>query len=204
MAAAAALPVRRDRDITWENGRSRHPGRWEVEGFYLARKDDELALSVAAERATLELSLPALLRGELHIRSLDGRGIRRLTVNDLVLEGAGQLRLEDTVFTARQLAISHIALRLEGGRLQRNTDGATLVRDIGLAAEASLARVAPMAIGAEVLKALSGTLQLDAHADAWDVFTPYLEPLPWLALSGHGRLQGDLTLGQGARLRRER
>jgi len=184
-------------EITWENGRSRHPGRWEVEGFYLTREDDQLALSVAAERATLELSLLALLRGELHIRSLDARGIRRLTLNDLVLEGAGQLRLEDTVFTARQLAIADLALRLEGGRLQRNADGATLVRDIDLAAEASLARVAPMEAGAEVLEALSGTLQLDAHADAWDVFMPYLETLPWLALSGHGRLQGDLTLARG-------
>jgi hypothetical protein len=184
-------------EITWENGRSRRPGRWEVEGFYLAREDDELALSVAAEHASLELSLLALLRGQLHIRSLDARGIRRLTLNDLVLEGAGQLRLEDTVFTARQLAIADLALRLEDGRLQRDTDGATLVRDIGLAAEASLARVAPTEVGAGILEALSGTLQLDAHADAWDVFMPYLEPLPWLALSGRGRLQGDLTLARG-------
>ena len=184
-------------DIAWEHGRSRHPGRWEVEGFHLARADKELALSVAAERATLELSLLALLRGGLHIRSLDARGIRRLTLNDLVLDGAGQLRLEDTEFTARQLAISHLALRLEGGRLQRDADGATLVRDIDLAAEASLARVAPMEVGAAVLEALSGTVQLDAHADAWDVFMPYLETLPWLALSGHGRLQGDLTVARG-------
>ena len=183
--------------ITWENGRSRHPGRWEVEGFYLAREDDELALSVAAERATLELSLLALLRGELHIRSLDARGIRRLTLNDLVLEGAGQLRLGDTVLSAQQLAISHLGLRLEGGRLQRDTDGATLVRDIRLAAEGSLTRVAPMEAGAEMLEALSGTLQLDAHADAWDVFMPYLEPLPWLVLSGTGRLQGELTVARG-------
>ncbi len=184
-------------EITWETGRSHHPGRWEVEGFYLAREDEELQLSVAAERATLELSLLALLRGELHIQSLDARGIRRLTLNDLVLEGAGQLRLEDTEFTARQLAISPLALRLEDGRLQRDADGATLVRDIGLAAQASLARIAPMEVGAEVVEALSGTLRLDAHADAWDVFMPYLEPLPWLALSGRGRLQGDLTVARG-------
>lgn len=180
-------------EITWEYGRSRHPGRWEIEGFYLAREDDELALSVAAEHATLELSLLALMRGELRIHSLDARGIRRLTLNDLLLEGTGQLRLEDSVFTARQLAIAHLTLRLEGGRLQRGTDGATLVRDIDLAAEASLARVAPK----EVTETLSGTVQLDAHADAWDVFMPYLEPLPWLALSGHGRLHGDLTLARG-------
>lgn len=184
-------------EVIWENGRSHHPGRWEVEGFYLAREEEELALSVAAERATLEISLLALLRGELHIRSLDARGIRRLTLNDLVLEGTGQLRMEGTEFTARHLAIAHLVLRLEDGRLQRDTDGATLVRDIALAAVASLDRVAPMAVGAELLKVLSGTLQLDAHADAWDVFMPYLEPLPWLALSGHGRLQGDLTLARG-------
>ncbi len=184
-------------EISWETGRSRHPGRWEVEGFHLAREDDELALSVAADRATLELSLLALLRGELHIRSLDARGIRRLTLNELALVGAGELRLEDTVFTARQLAIRHLALRLEGGRLRRDTDGVTLVRDIALTAEASLARVAPREVGAEILEALSGAVQLDAHADAWDVFMPYLEPLPWLALSGHGRLQGDLTLARG-------
>ena len=184
-------------EISWETGRSRHPGRWEVEGFHLAREDDELTLSVAADRATLGLSLLALLRGELHIRTLDARGIRRLTLNELVLEGAGELRLKDTVFTARQLAISRLALRLENGRLRRDSDGATLVRDIGLAAEASLTRVAPMEVGAQILEALSGAVQLDAHADAWDVFMPYLEPLPWLALSGHGRLQGDLTLTRG-------
>lgn len=184
-------------EVNWENGRSHRPGRWEVEGFYLAREEEELALSVAAERATLEISLLALLRGELHIRSLDARGIRRLTLNDLVLEGTGQLRLEDTEFTARHLAISQLVLRLEDGRLQRDTDGTTLVRDVALAAVASLDRVAPMTVGAELLKVLSGTLQLDAHADAWDVFMPYLEPLPWLALSGHGRLQGDLKLDRG-------
>ncbi len=187
-------------EISWENGRSTYPGRWEVENFHLAREDRELALSVGAERATLTLSLHALLRGELRIRSLDARGIRRLTLNDLVLEGAGALRLTDSVFTARQLEISNLELHLESGRLRRDTDGVTLVRDIGLAAQASLVRIAPTEIDAEALEALSGSLQMDAHADAWDVFTPYLEPLPWLTVSGHGRLQGDLTMARGVLL----
>lgn len=184
-------------EIRWESGHSRHPGRWDVEGFHLAREDDELALSVDAERATLELSLLALLRGELHIRSLDAHGIRRLTLNDLALEGDGSLLLQDTRFTARQLEISHLALRLDRGLLQRQADGAVLVRDIALTGEASLTRTAPTEVGADLLEALSGHLQLDAHADAWDVFTPYLDALPWLALSGYGRLQGDLTLARG-------
>jgi len=184
-------------EILWESGRSRHPGRWEVEGFHLAREDDELALSVSAERATLELSLFALLRGQLHIRSLDAHGIRRLTLNDLALDGDGSLRLEDTLFTARQMEISHLALRLDRGLLQRQADAAVLVRDIALTGEASLTRVAPTEVGADLLEALSGHLQLDAHADAWDVFMPYLEGLPWVALSGYGRLQGDLTLARG-------
>lgn len=184
-------------EIRWDKGRSRHPGRWEVEGFYLAREDDELALSVRAEHATLDLSLPALLRGELRIRSLDARGIRRLTLNDLALEGEGRLRLHDAVLASRELEIARLDLQLERGLLRRATDDATLVRDIDLAAEASLGRVAPAEAGADLLGALSGTLQLDAHADAWDVFTPYLAPLPWLALSGHGSLRGDLALEHG-------
>ena len=119
-------------EIRWESGRSRHPGRWEVEGFHLAREDDELALSVDAERATLELSLLALLRGELHIRSLDAHGIRRLTLNDLALEGDGYLRLEDTLFTARQLEIAHLVRRLarrRGGSPLRPVPGDVAEQD---------------------------------------------------------------------------
>ncbi|TVP83745.1 MAG: hypothetical protein EA347_12030 [Thioalkalivibrio sp.] len=184
-------------EISWAKGRSRHPGRWEVEGFYLAREDDELALSVGAEHATLDLSVPALLWGELRIRSLDAHGIRRLTLNDLALEGDGRLRLHDTVFASRELEIARLDLQLDQGVLARMTDNATLVRDIALTAEASLSRIAPAEAGADLLGALSGTLQLDAHADAWDVFTPYLEPLPWLALAGRGSLRGDLALERG-------
>ena len=184
-------------EIGWERGRSRHPGRWEVEGFYLAREDDELALSVGAEHATLDLSVPALLWGELRIRALDARGIRRLTLNDLALEGDGRLRLHDTVLASRELEIARLDLQLDQGVLTRVTDAATLVRGIGLTGEASLSRVAPAEAGADLLGALSGKLQIDAHADAWDVFAPYLEPLPWLALSGHGSLRGDLVLERG-------
>lgn len=184
-------------EISWDQGRSRHPGRWEVEGFYLAREDEALTLSVRAEHATLDLSVPALLRGELRIDSLDARGIRRLTLNDLAIEGDGRLQLHDALLASRELEIGQLDVHLEQGRLERVSDHAILVRDIGLAAEASLTRVAPAEAGAELLEALSGTLRLDAHADAWDVFTPYLAPLPWLALAGHGSLRGDLALEQG-------
>ena len=192
-------------EIHWEHGRSRYPGQWEVAGFHLARKDDELFLSLDAAHATLSLSLAALFQGKVHILALDAQGIRNLTLNEHVLEGDGRLRLEDALFTDQHLEIARLRLSLEGGVLHRQLEvvphdvpqKVQLARDISLTSAATLAQVAALGPDVDILGALSGTVQLDAHADAWDVFTPYLGSLPWLALSGSGRLHGELILECG-------
>ncbi|MWJ27502.1 hypothetical protein GPM19_04645 [Halomonas sp. ZH2S] len=182
-------------EISWESGTSRHPGRWELTGLYLARDDSRLALSLAAEQATIELSLLAMLRGELHITSLNAQGIRRLTLNEYRLEGDGNLQLEDTRLTPDYLEIPVLALSLQEARIDRGSSN--LSRDIALNADLSLERVTPSQAGPKILSALSGRLDIQAYADAWDVFNPYLQALPWLSLSGHGRLQGELSLSKG-------
>ncbi|MDN7132919.1 hypothetical protein JNO04_11235 [Halomonas sp. MC140] len=189
-------------EIRWEQGASRHPGRWEVEGLYLAREDAALPISIEAERATLSLSLLALLRGELHIEALDAEGIRRLTVGDIALEAQGKLHVADTTLTRDTLAIPDFSLAITDGRLVRLSDQATLVRDINLNADAILTSVTPVAaatgeLNPDLLSALSAQLQIEAQADAWDVFMPYLDALPWLTLEGRGDLAGTLDLTAG-------
>ncbi|MEH6640873.1 hypothetical protein [Vreelandella glaciei] len=189
-------------DIRWDQGASRHPGRWEVEGLYLAREDGALPIAIEAERATLSLSLLALLRGELHINALDAEGIRRLTVGDIALEAEGQLHVAETTLSRETLAIPNVSLAITNGRLVRLSDQATLVRDIDLTADATLDTITPVnatsgELNPNLLAALSAQLQLDAQADAWDVFMPYLDALPWLTLEGRGALTGALELTAG-------
>ena len=189
-------------EIRWEQGASRHPGRWEVEGLYLAREDDALPISIEAERATLSLSLLALLRGELHIEALDAEGLRRLTVGDIALEADGQMQVAETTLSRDTLAIPNVSLAITNGRLVRLSDQATLVRDINLTANATLNSITPVnatsgELNPDLLAALSATLQIDAQADAWDVFMPYLDALPWLTLEGRGALSGEIELTAG-------
>ncbi|CAO1666638.1 AsmA-like C-terminal domain-containing protein [Halomonas sp. NYA30] len=189
-------------DIRWEQGASRHPGRWEVEGLYLAREDEALPISIEAERATLSLSLLALLRGELHINALDAEGIRRLIVGDIALEAEGQLHVAETTLSRDTLAIPNVSLAITNGRLVRLSDQATLVHDIDLTADATLDTITPVdatsgQLNPNLLAALSAQLQLNAQADAWDVFMPYLDALPWLTLEGRGALTGTLELTAG-------
>ncbi|RUR37938.1 hypothetical protein [Vreelandella populi] len=189
-------------EIRWSQGASRHPGRWEVENLYLAREDDALPITIEAERATLHLSLLSLLRGELHINAMDAEGIRRLTVGDIALEAQGTLEVVDTTLSRERLATPRVNLAITGGRLVRLSDQTTLVNAINLEAVASLDEVTPTdpatgELNPELLAALSATLDIQAQADAWDVFMPYLEALPWLSLNGRGALAGHIDLTSG-------
>lgn len=189
-------------EVRWSNANSQHPGRWEVENLYIARDEEALPIIIEAQRATLSLSLLSLLRGELHIKALDTQGIRRLTVGDIALEAEGQLQITDTLLSRETLAIPNVALDITQGRLVRLSDNATLVRNINLRANGSLDTVAPRQYTREeltgkLLNALSAQLSINAQADAWDVFMPYLEALPWLTLNGRGILTGELTLAEG-------
>jgi hypothetical protein len=188
-------------EVRWNQGSSRHPGRWEVEGLTLRRDDGTLALSIDAERATLELSLWALLRGELHITALEANGIRKLRLGDISLQGDGRLSVSQTTLSREILAIPHAELNLTHGRVLRESDNAVLARDIRLTASATLDPVTPTTadgtLNPDLAAALSADTQLSAHADAWDVFMPYIEVLPWLAVSGRGELEGSITLTHG-------
>lgn len=189
-------------EIQWRSGTSLHPGRWEVEGLRIARTDATLPLELEAERATLSLSLLALLRGELVIKALDADAIRRVSVGDIALTAQGSLTLRDTLLSREAIAIGALDIDVAAGELTRQSDGASLVQAITLDGEASLDRLNPVdadsgALNPDLLAALDATLTLHARADAWDVFMPYLSALPWLSLRGSGELTGSLTLTEG-------
>ncbi len=133
-------------EVRWSSAQSLHPGRWEVENLYLARDDAALPLSVEAERATLSLSLLALLRGELYLHALNADGIRRLTVGDLALEAEGQLQVMDTQLSQDRLALPHVSLDITQGSLVRLSDQTTLIQQIDLRSTASLAETATQAL----------------------------------------------------------
>ena len=185
-------------ELSWDKGRSLHPGRWEIEGFYLAREDDELFFSIDAEKAILEISLYRLLWGDLYIHSLEAQGIRRLTLNDFILEGSGKVGLNETSLTSELLEVTQLLVQIDKGQITRTVDDSLLLRDIELYTDLRLDKVSPMDLNMEVLDALSGNIALEAYADAWDVFMPYLERLPWLKLMGHGRLEAMMVLSQGS------
>ncbi|MCP1327928.1 hypothetical protein BIS11_14415, partial [Halomonas sp. 707D4] len=184
-------------EIRWERARSQHPGRWEVENLSLHREDDVLPVSIEAERADLSLSLVELLRGRLHIDALEARGIRRLRIADVALEAEGALSLRDAELGRESLGAAQIDLDIQRGRLLRLSDAALLAQDIQLSAQSRLEPVSTHITGEELvpalLEALSTRIDAFARADAWDVFMPYLEGLPWLAIAG----RGELTLAVG-------
>lgn len=188
-------------DVRWSNAQSLHPGRWEVDNLYLAREDEALPITVEARQATLSLSLLALLRGELHIQALEANGIRRFTVGDIALEAEGQLQVTDTQFSQETLSVPYVGLDITQGRLVRLSDQTTLVQDIQLRSTASLDSLSTQqssdALTEALLNALTAQLAITAQADAWDVFMPYLEALPWLSLAGNGVLKGELALVEG-------
>ena len=188
-------------DVRWSNAQSLHPGRWEVDNLYLAREDEALPITVEARQATLSLSLLALLRGELHIQALEANGIRRFTVGDIALEAEGQLQVTDTQFSQETLSVPYVGLDITQGRLVRLSDQTTLVQDIQLRSTASLDSLSTQqssdALTEALLNALTAQLAITAQADAWDVFMPYLEALPWLSLAGNGVLEGELALVEG-------
>ncbi|MEC8902223.1 MAG: hypothetical protein VYB92_10375, partial [Pseudomonadota bacterium] len=188
-------------EVRWTNAQSLHPGRWEVDNLYLAQEDEALPITVEASQATLSLSLLALLRGELHIQALEANGIRRFTIGDIALEAEGQLKVEDTQFSQETLSVPYVGLDITQGRLVRLSDQTTLVQDIQLRSTASLDSLSTQqsndALTEALLDALTAQLAITAQADAWDVFMPYLEALPWLSLAGSGVLEGELALAEG-------
>ncbi len=95
----------------------------------------------------------------------------------------------------------YVGLDITQGRLVRLSDQTTLVQDIQLRSTASLDSLSTQqssdALTEALLDALTAQLAITAQADAWDVFMPYLEALPWLSLAGNGVLEGELALAEG-------
>ncbi|BBI72893.2 hypothetical protein HAALTHF_25110n [Vreelandella aquamarina] len=95
----------------------------------------------------------------------------------------------------------YVGLDITQGRLVRLSDQTTLVQDIQLRSTASLDSLSTQqsndALTEALLDALTAQLAITAQADAWDVFMPYLEALPWLSLAGSGVLEGELALAEG-------
>ncbi|MED5458877.1 MAG: hypothetical protein VYA65_02940, partial [Pseudomonadota bacterium] len=126
---------------------------------------------------------------------------RRFTIGDIALEAEGQLKVEDTQFSQETLSVPYVGLDITQGRLVRLSDQTTLVQDIQLRSSASLDSLSTQqsndALTEALLDALTAQLAITAQADAWDVFMPYLEALPWLSLAGSGVLEGELALAEG-------
>ena len=181
--------------IRWESGWSAYPGHLVLTALEI--ESDAPAFELAVDRARLRFSLPALLDRQLALSRVTLEGLRRFGLEDHRLEGDGEvsisgLRLGDD----GQVAIKHLELTMPQAQVRRGNT--LLADDIRLAAKLQLA---PLRLreqpGLAVARFVSGTLSLDATANAWDVFTPYLRELGWLDLAGHGRLTGELTLEHG-------
>ncbi|WP_280549254.1 hypothetical protein [Halomonas sp. 11-S5] len=180
--------------IRWESGWSAFPGQLTLEGLHIESEAPPLQLTM--DRARLRISLPALLDRRLAISRFTAQGLRRFGLDDLRLEGNGELALSDLRLDDGQVSIRGLELGMEKARIRRGST--VLANDIRLATDFQVApfrwREYP---DLAAIRFVSGTLSLDTKADAWDVFTPYLRQLGWLDLAGHGRLTGELALERG-------
>ena len=181
--------------IHWASGWSGFPGQLTLEGLHI--EGDEPALQLAMERSHLRLSLPAFLQRRLAISRFTADGVSRVGLDDLRLEGNGDVALSHLTVEDGRVSIQGLSLDMEDALVRR--DHTVLADDIRLATDL---QVAPFSLheppDLAAIRFVSGSLSLEATADAWDVFNPYLLQLGWLELAGHGQLSGELSLEQGA------
>ncbi|MGM0982692.1 MAG: hypothetical protein ACQEXG_04605 [Pseudomonadota bacterium] len=181
--------------IRWTSGWSGFPGHLALEGLQV--ESDDPPLELAMDRARLRISLPALLERRLVISSFTAQGLRRFRLNDHRLEGDGEVSLSNLTLNEGQVSIQDLELSLAEARVRRGDT--VLANDIRLGTDL---QVAPLRLHEHpdlaAARFVSGTLSLEATADAWDVFNPYLRQLGWLDLAGHGELSGELSLEHGA------
>ncbi|MDZ7851313.1 MAG: hypothetical protein U5L98_01345 [Halomonas sp.] len=181
--------------IRWSSGWSGFPGHLALEELQVESNDPPLELAV--DQARLRISLTALLERRMVISSFTAQGLRRFGLNDHRLEGDGEVSLSNLTLNDGQVSIQGLELGMEKALVRRGNT--VLANDIRLSTDL---QVAPFGLrehpGLAVAAFVSGTLSLDASADAWDVFNPYLSQLGWLDLAGHGELSGELSLERGA------
>ncbi|CAM3342407.1 hypothetical protein [Halomonas lysinitropha] len=181
--------------IRWTSGWSGFPGHLALEGLQV--ESDDPPLELAMDRARLRISLPALLERRMVISSFTAQGLRRFGLNDHRLEGDGEVSVSKLTLNDGRISIQGLELGMEKALVRRGET--VLANDIRLSTDL---QVAPFRLhehpGLAAAGFVSGTLSLDATADAWDVFNPYLRQLGWLDLAGHGELSGELSLEHGA------
>lgn len=181
--------------VRWEDSRPGW-GSLAVTSLAIERDDPTLPLALEVANARLELGLLDLLRGRLMVRSLEASGLERLEVAGHRLGGEGRLTLDGLSLTRDDVGVGRLTLALEKADISR--DGLVLVEEISLTADLTAPPFDPAAHpGQAALRFVSGELALGARADAWDLFTPYLDGLGWLGLAGRGSLAGALTLQEG-------
>ncbi|MCL7941855.1 hypothetical protein M8009_16310 [Halomonas sp. ATCH28] len=180
--------------VRWASGWSAFPGHFVLEDLYIESEDP--ALGLAVDRARLRISLPALLERRLEVSRFTAQGLRRFSLGHNRLEGHGEVALSGLRLDDGRVSIQGLELGLEEARVRRGST--VLANNIRLTINL---QVAPFRLREHpdlaAARFVSGTLSLDATADAWDVFTPYLRQLDWLDLAGHGRLTGELSLERG-------
>lgn len=188
LAEKAGMPIR------WSSGWSAFPGHLALEGLYVESEDP--ALELAVDRAHLRVSPAALIERRLEVSRFTAQGLRRFRLGHHRLEGDGGVALSGLRLDDGRVSIQGLELSLEEARIRRGST--VLANDIRLATDL---QVAPFHLreypDLAAARFVSGRLSLDATADAWDVFNPYLRQLGWLDLAGHGRLSGELSLERG-------
>ncbi|EGV17123.1 hypothetical protein [Thiocapsa marina] len=182
--------------IAWESARLRPSGQLGLRDLRIARDDPHWPVALALHQAAVQLELPALLHRELRVLRLDAEGIRSLRFGAYRLEGDGNLAIEGAGLRHDHIGIESLRFDLNKASVLR--DEATLSRDLAIGARMQLL---PLSLadnpGAQILRFISGDLDLSAKADAWDLFNDYLQDIPWLSLSGHGDLTAELSIDRG-------
>ncbi|MBB3189933.1 hypothetical protein [Halomonas cerina] len=182
--------------LSWEHAWTAFPGHLRVTRLRLAGTAAERHYTLKTNAATLHVALTPLLAHELHLRELKTEGMRHASLDAYRLQGSGTLRLAGVRWRAGELSVDRLALALEAGTLQHGDT--PLVEDVVLDADL---RLAPLILakhsGREAARFVSGTLDLAGRSNAYAVFNPYLAALGWLAIGGHGDLQGELAIADG-------
>ncbi|MDR5900978.1 hypothetical protein [Halomonas icarae] len=182
--------------VEWQHAWTVVPGRVEVTQLRLSGSAAERDVTLAAERATLNLALVPLLHREIRVHVLEAERVRHASLDAYRLAGKGTLRLAGVHWHAGEIGADSIALALEDGIIRHGDR--VLAQAVALNAEL---RLAPLILaehpGGEATRFLSGTLALAGRSDAYDVFNPYLAALDWLAIDGSGDLTGNIAIERG-------
>lgn len=183
--------------LEWSSAWSAFPGHLALEDLTLdSQGTQRRPLRLEAQEITAWLAPTALLRREWRLASVEATGIRHLKLGNITLEGSGRLSLDRASWRQGELSISAVDLTLDNATL-RNAD-TTLGEDLRLEGRLSLD---PLALsqrrGGEVLRSVSGRLDLAGQGDAAALLDRFLADQAWLGVQGRGAFEGRLEIEQG-------